>query len=182
MDALFEVKRALHSLLGSEAWNVVALLGEANILLPASALIALLLWCRNARRGGLFFLAAVVLCAAVVVAMKSSIGDFRWTVLGHTFNAKGFPSGHVAMATVFWGGLALIVQRGYAPLLLAPIPLVAIAVLVMHWHHTLDLAAGFAIGAACLYLMALGRRLSNGAEEMLEGAFNWRRRSPRSAF
>ena len=182
MDALFEVKKALHRLLGSEAWHVVALLGEANLLLPAAALIALLLWCRNARRGGLFFLAGIVLCAAVVVAMKSSIGDFRWTVLGHTFNSKGFPSGHVAMATVFWGGLALIVPRGFAPLLLAPVPLAAVAVLVMGWHHTLDLVAGFVVGAACLYLMAVGRRLSKGAEQMLEGAFNWRRRSPRSAF
>ena len=87
MDALFEVKQALYQLLGSKAWNVVALLGEADILQPAAALIALFLWFRNARRGGLFFLAAVVLCAAVVVAIKTSIGDFRWTVLGHTFNA-----------------------------------------------------------------------------------------------
>jgi membrane-associated phospholipid phosphatase len=166
MDRLSHFKFALHQGLGEMSWQALALLGEAAILLPAAAVVALWLW-RTGRVGeaqawGL----SVIACAVTVGLMKLGFGDFKWAVYGHTFKTSGFPSGHAAMATVFWGGLALLAAgRCRAVLLLLPIPIVWLAVLVLWWHHTLDVAGGFAVGAASLLpvLLRAPRRLPRSA-------------------
>jgi membrane-associated phospholipid phosphatase len=71
------------------------------------------------------------------------------------------------MATVFWGGLALMARdRRIAAILLLPIPIVGLSILVLWWHHTLDIVAGLALGALSLLPLLLRAP----------------RRSPRSAF
>jgi membrane-associated phospholipid phosphatase len=166
MDRLRDLKFALHSALGADGWFALSLFGEANILLPLAAVIALLLWRSGRGNDARAWALAVFGCALTVGALKLAFGDFRWTVYGHTFNARGFPSGHVAMATVFWGGLAFLIARRWSPLVLFPIPLVALTVIVLWWHHTIDVVAGGAIGAAAVLGLVLLRAP---------------RRSPRSA-
>ncbi|MBX6366403.1 MAG: phosphatase PAP2 family protein [Rhodospirillales bacterium] len=156
MDSFLELKLALFRMLGKDAWEMLAVTGEALVLLPAAAIIAGRLWLRGSRAEALSWGTSLLLCIATVGLMKLSIGDFKWTLYGHTFNAKGFPSGHAAMATVFWAGLALIARdRLVGAMLLVPIPLASLSVLVLWWHHTLDIVAGLAIGAAALLPLAL---------------------------
>ena len=157
MDPLSQLKFALYRGLGGETpWFVLSFLGEAGILLPVAALVAWWLWRTGRVREAQAWGMSVAVCAITVGLMKLGLDDFRWTVYGHVFNASGFPSGHVATATVFWGGLALMTaERRRAALLLLPIPIVALTVLVLWWHHTLDIVAGFAIGAASLLPLLL---------------------------
>jgi membrane-associated phospholipid phosphatase len=156
MDHSLQLKLALFHMLGKDAWEMLALFGEALILLPTAALVAARLWLRDAKAEARAWATSILLCAATVGLMKLAIGDFKWTLYGHTFNARGFPSGHAAMATVFWAGLALMARdRRIGAMLLLPIPIASLAVLVLWWHHTLDIVAGSAIGAAALLPLAL---------------------------
>jgi membrane-associated phospholipid phosphatase len=167
MDRLAQIKIALAEGLGGRTWDALSLLGEADLLLPLAAFVAVVFWRRGRVREAQGWAASIVLCAATVALLKLGFGDFKWSLYGHVFNARSFPSGHVATATAFWGGLALLAARRRAALLLLlPIPLVALAVLVLWWHHTLDVVAGFAVGAASLLPLLLRAP----------------RRSPRSAF
>jgi membrane-associated phospholipid phosphatase len=150
MDRLAQLKLALLDRLGAGFWNALTWLGEADLLLPLSVVVFLLLWRARRAEDAWGWAAAVLGCAIAVGAAKLAVGDFRWAVAGHVFHSKGFPSGHVAIATVFWGGLALLTARRWSPLLLVPVPLVALAVLVLWWHHTLDILAGALIGTAAL--------------------------------
>jgi membrane-associated phospholipid phosphatase len=156
MDDLLELKLALLRMLGKDTWELLALTGEALILLPTAAIIAGRLWLRGGRAEALSWGTSLLLCTATVGLLKLSIGDFKWTLFGYTFRAKGFPSGHAAMATAFWAGLALMARnRLVGAMLLLPIPLASLSVLVLWWHHTLDIVAGFAIGTAALVPLAL---------------------------
>jgi membrane-associated phospholipid phosphatase len=151
MDRLAELKFALHEGLGAKAWLILSFFGEAGILLPIATLVAVWLWRTGRVREAQAWGMSVVACVATVGALKLGFSDFKLMLYGHTFNARGFPSGHTATATVFWGGLALMATaRRDAVLLLLPIPIVALAVLVLWWHHTLDVVVGFAIGAFSL--------------------------------
>jgi len=155
MDRLGQLKIMLHDALGQTAWHTFALLGEADILLPLSAIVAILLWRLGRVSDALAWFASVSICVMAVASLKFGLKDFEWTVYGHTFLTKSFPSGHVAMATAFWGGLALLTARRWSLLLLIPIPIVALTVLVLWWHHTLDIAAGAAIAILSLAPLVL---------------------------
>ena len=157
MDPLNQVKIALYyGLGGGPSWFALSFFGEATLLLPLAAIIGFWLWRRGRVRAAQAWGTSLVLCALTVGLMKLGLDDFKWTVYGHVFKASGFPSGHVATATVFWGGLALLAGgRRTSALLLLPIPLVALTVLVLRWHHTLDIVAGFAIGAVSLLPLLL---------------------------
>lgn len=166
MHDFLELKLALFRMLGKDAWELLALTGEALILLPAAAIIAGRLWLRGGRVEALSWGTSLLLCTATVGLMKLSIGDFKWTLYGLTLHARGFPSGHAAMATVFWAGLALMARdRFVGAILLLPIPIASLSVLVLWWHHMLDIVAGSAIGAAALLPLALRapRRLPRSA-------------------
>lgn len=155
MNALSQLKIVLYEGLGREPWEVLALLGEADILLPVAALIGLWLWQTDRVREARAWGASVVASTVTVALLKLNLDDFKWAIYGHVFNTSGFPSGHVATATVFWGGLALMAAGRRAALLLFPIPIVALAVLVLRWHHTLDVVGGFAVGVASLLPLLL---------------------------
>jgi membrane-associated phospholipid phosphatase len=157
MDSLSHLKIALYEGLGGGApWFALSFLGEATLLIPIAALVGFVLWRKGRVSEAQAWGTSIVLCVVTVGLMKLGLDDFRLTLYGHVFNARGFPSGHVATATVFWAGLALLAaDRRHAALLLLPIPIVALTVLVLWWHHTLDVVAGFAIGAASLLPLVL---------------------------
>ncbi|RDI73051.1 phosphatase PAP2 family protein [Halopelagius longus] len=77
----------------------------------------------------------------------------------------GFPSGHALGATVFWGGIALLVRVGTRRRRLsvagAVILLVAASRVVLGVHYVADVAAGVAVGVAFLAAMS---RLSDRGE------------------
>ena len=101
------------------------------------------------------------MCFLLTFGLKAVFGSFRLTLFGHVFNASSFPSGHVAHATAFYGGLAMLVAaawRGRTGRLVAAalallVALIAAAVFVLWWHHTLDIVFGFLVGGASLWVM-----------------------------
>jgi membrane-associated phospholipid phosphatase len=146
------IKMGVLQLLGAHGWTTVTLLGNVFVLLPIGACIAALLIAVGRRGEAFAWSVALLSCAAATFALKQVFGDFELTVLDHTFRARGFPSGHVATATAFWGGLAFLVRGRLGALLALPPAMVATAVLVLAWHHTLDLLAAFSVGGAALWL------------------------------
>ena len=81
---------------------------------------------------------------------------------------SSWPSGHIAAAVVFYGGIALIViwhvrrsgPRGVAVGMLMTVPVVVIASrLYLGMHHPSDAAGGIVLGVLCLVIM--GRLVRN---------------------
>jgi membrane-associated phospholipid phosphatase len=147
--------------LPKEAWTFLANFGDLAVLGPAAFAVFVLLLVQRRRRDALAWIAGFGLCFVATLAMKAAFGSFRLTVLGHTFNAASFPSGHVALSTAFYGGLATMtwsatrswIGRAVAAALVALVALIAVAVVALWWHHTLDVAVGFLVGAASVLLM-----------------------------
>jgi membrane-associated phospholipid phosphatase len=149
-------------------WMFLSNLGDLAVLGPCALAIALVLVSQGRRREAAAWGAGFAACFIATLVLKASFGSFRVTMLGHTFRAAGFPSGHASLSAAFYGGIAVLVwsatrawARALSALLLAAlIGLIGASVLALHWHHMLDIVAGFAIGAASVGLMAglgLGR-------------------------
>jgi membrane-associated phospholipid phosphatase len=166
-----EAKTTLLALLGRHHWTEIAQFGNFWLVLPAAALVALVMVAGARRREALTWSAAILLCTVVTLALKSVFGDFTLTLFGHPFRARNFPSGHVALATVFYGGLAwlawssgTLLSRAIALALTALVASVALAVIVIGWHHTLDIVVGAGLGlGAILAARRLLRRPSASA-------------------
>jgi len=90
-------------------WFFVSNLGDIALIAPcALAIFALLLLQRRAIEAVGWGL-GLGLCIIVTFTLKMTLGSFQVTLLGHTFGAAGFPSGHAALSTTFYGGIALLV-------------------------------------------------------------------------
>jgi membrane-associated phospholipid phosphatase len=142
-------------------WNFVANFGDLGVLGPTALAVFVVLLVQRRRADALAWAAGFGLCFLLTLTLKATFGSFQVTLLDHTFNAKSFPSGHVSHGTAFYGGLAVLVTaawRGWAGRLLAAalaalVVLIAFAVFVLGWHHSLDIVVGFLVGAGCVVLM-----------------------------
>jgi membrane-associated phospholipid phosphatase len=149
------------SFVPKEAWQFLANFGDLAVLGPAALAVFVLLLVQRQRPDALAWIAGFGICFVATLAMKAAFGSFRVTLLGHVFNAASFPSGHVALSTAFYGGLATLtwsatrswIGRAVAAGLAALVPLVALAVVALSWHHTLDVAVGFLVGLVSVLLM-----------------------------
>jgi membrane-associated phospholipid phosphatase len=92
--------------------------------------------------------AAVVLCGALVGALKFGLYATGHPVLYHTLAS---PSGHVAGSALIYGS-ALCGHAGRLrwAIWLGLIGAIAASRMVLHQHTGSDVLVGFAIGAACL--------------------------------
>ena len=155
--------RAEFSLVPKAVWQFFADFGDLAMLGPATLAVFLVLLLQRRQRDAFAWIAGFGVCFVATLAMKAAFGSFRLTIFGHTFNAASFPSGHVALSTAFYGGLATLAWsagrsgsgRVLAVALAAPIPTVALAVVALWWHHTLDVVVGFLVGGASVLLMRL---------------------------
>jgi membrane-associated phospholipid phosphatase len=142
-------------------WNFVVNCGDLAVLGPAALAVFIVLLAQRRRAEAVAWAAGMGLCFLLTLTLKSLFGSFQLAVLGHVFNAKSFPSGHVSHSTAFYGGLAAMVWatwRGSAGRLVAAAlalvaALVAAAVFALRWHHSLDVIVGFVIGALAVFLM-----------------------------
>ena len=140
---------------------------DGAVLLPIASLVAVLLGVSGWWRG----LAAWVVCIGVTFGLVFVVKAGA-VVVQSGFPGRPFsPSGHVAGACMVYGGLALLLLRGVAPMVFALSPSVALAVVVgycrlgLHAHILAEVLAGAGIGLAGVAALAMlaGHRPCVGA-------------------
>lgn len=123
---------------------------DQAVILPLTAVVALLLLATGWRRGALVWLAGVVVALGVMLVLKLVFAACGWLALGGMLHS---PSGHTASAAVVYGGLAtLLVRRGGLDPRLAIALAVLFAVvfglsrLELHVHTVLEVLIGGLVG------------------------------------
>ncbi|WP_128477093.1 phosphatase PAP2 family protein [Halorussus pelagicus] len=138
-----------------ELFALLTQLGDAWFLFTA---VAFLYWFGNRRRGA-FALSAILGALALTLALKGLFALPRPPTELHVGHASGygFPSGHAIGATVLWGLLALVFERGThrwrAIAAGTVVAVVATSRLVIGVHYVADVVIGIAVGL--VYLGAL---------------------------
>lgn len=91
----------------------LTLLGEPDLLVPASLALALALWWRGQRRSGVTLVVVVLVGRLLGMAQKYEIARFRPEVEPHLVfvESLSFPSGHAAGSMIFYLTLALLLTR-----------------------------------------------------------------------
>ena len=153
-----------------EVFAAIALLGDLVVIVPVLGLLYLLDVGSSLRaepsneplcsQKTVFLIATVFGGLAFVVLVKGSFALPRPPAELHAVEASehGFPSGHAMAATIFWGALALWLERGrlrtrltIATLVVA---IVALSRLALGVHYLVDVVAAVAFGV--LYLAVIG--------------------------
>ena len=105
------------ALAGKPFWQYVADCGDIAVILPAYLAVAVVLALHKRQREAILWGLGLLACAAIAGLLKVEIGAFQLTILGHTFHAASFPSGHSSLSLAFYGGLAVLVgHRSPSPL------------------------------------------------------------------
>ena len=159
--------RALHTPRLDRAARAVTFLGSHLFLVPATLLVALGLRSKGHWISALLFSGSVVGGFALNSLLKITFQRARpdlWQALvaEHTYS---FPSGHAAMSTVFFGGLAAVaihLSKRPAVRVTAVVLATAAAVTVagtriylgVHW--TTDVVAGILVGLFWVVVAAVG--------------------------
>ena len=130
-------------------------LADADVALPLAIAEALLLFACGRVRLGRSWLLTVVAALAVMVGLKLAFGI--WLGLGAPLDIRS-PSGHVASATVVYGGLTLLLTRSRrTSLLFAALiaSLVGATRLLLRAHSVPEVAVGAVVGVTAV--AAFGR-------------------------
>jgi len=138
--------------------EAVTAFGNLAVVGPA----AVVAWLWLLRRRGFWaawqFQWPVAVTFFLVVGLKMVSHDAGPSFVGTPIMlSEGAPSGHMAMSTVVYAGLALmLLRRGVEPIgllmaMLVAISLIGIAItrVTLHAHTPADVVAGFIIGGAC---------------------------------
>ena len=158
--------RALHAPPLDRAARVLTFFGGHLFLIPATLLVALGLKSRGHWISALLFTGSVVGGFALNSLLKISFQRARpdlWQALvaEHTYS---FPSGHAAMSTVFYGGLAAVALHlskrpvvRVTAIVLATIAAVTISATRVYLgaHWTTDVVAGMLVGLFWVIVAAL---------------------------
>jgi membrane-associated phospholipid phosphatase len=156
--------------------SFVANLGDIALIAPCALAVLVLLLLQRRPIEAFGWGLGLLLCVVVTFTLKMTLGSFRVTLLGHTFGAASFPSGHAALSTTFYGGIALLVwssTRNWVGIAAAAalgvlVLLIGLSVYDRRWHYQLDIACGFLLGLACIAVMAwFGLTRSRSVAELL---------------
>jgi membrane-associated phospholipid phosphatase len=144
--------------------------GSHLFLIPATVLVALVLRAKGHPTSALLFFSSVaggfVLNALLKISFQRARPDL-WPALV-TEHTRSFPSGHAAMSTVFFGGLAAVVFHRTDRLLprIAAVTLALAAIVTImgtrvylgvHW--TTDVLAGFVVGVFWVAVSAIATEI-----------------------
>jgi membrane-associated phospholipid phosphatase len=133
-------------------------LGNLAVVGPAAVLIWVWLARHRGLRAAIRYQWPVAACFAVTVALKLASRESGGCLQGTLLElSTGAPSGHMAMSTVVYGGVALmLLRRGPEPinlltalLVIATLIGVAVTRVILHTHTPADVAAGLLIGGVC---------------------------------
>ena len=162
--------RGLESPFRNNLAIVLTFFGSHLFIIPATLVVAYILRAKGHPISALLFFSSVaggfVLNALLKISFQRARPDL-WPALvsEHTFS---FPSGHAAMSTVFYGGLAAVVFHltdrigprilAVAGALIAILTIMATRVyLGVHW--TTDVIAGFVVGIFWVALSAIATEI-----------------------
>ena len=143
----------------------IARLGSAPTLILVGALAALLSCVRwRSVRPALFLASSYATAVVVTAAFKGGFNRPEpYDRLGE--RGRSFPSGHTAGSVAVWGTLAVLLwsvprMRRWAPVPAAVPAAVAVTMVARSAHWVSDVAAGAALGIACVATAAVatGRR------------------------
>ena len=131
----------------------IADFGETLALFPAIAAVCGLLLVTGARRIALVWCVGLTVAIAATVLLKAAPGPI---------------SGHTAISTAFYGGLAALLWqtnprpswglRSASLLLLCLVALMAWSVCALGWHSPEDAISGFVVGGVCPLALCCARR------------------------
>ena len=163
-------------MLTQSVWNLITNFGDSAVGLPLASLVLVVLLMSGWSRAAAGWFLAVGACALVTLAIKLA---FKVMVDGCgpiVASAPGFsPSGHAALSTVIYGGLAVLGSRHLpelARLLLAMaasawVGAIAGSRIELHAHSPLEVAVGLAVGAGAIALLAATIGRSTGPRWLL---------------
>src|SRR6266536_5191219 len=153
---------------------VVTFFGSHLFVLPATLVVAALLrWMRHPV-SALLFVGSVLGGFALNALLKITFHRARpdlWPALV-TEHSYSFPSGHAAMSTVFFGGLAAVVfhlsdraapRLGAIALALSAIGMIAWSRVFLGAHWMTDVTAGFLVGLFWVILSAVATEVDQKA-------------------
>jgi len=133
-------------------WTKLTHLGDTSLIAPAALLIGL--WLLVARRHRLLCWWCALLTGSMLLVAGSKIAFIGWGVGIPALNFTGI-SGHTTFAMAVWPVLAFLVLQHYPPLLrtggvvfaLTIAVLVGFSRLVLQFHSTAEVVAGYLLGA-----------------------------------
>lgn len=144
-----------------EVFVYVTQLGDAWFMFVIGALWY---WFSDDRERFAFVLAATLGALSLTLALKEFFALARpaETLRFAEASGYGFPSGHALGSTVFWGTLALAIDRWNRGIRIAGasviITLVVLSRVVLGVHFAIDVVVGVAIGLAYLAVVVNGFR------------------------
>jgi membrane-associated phospholipid phosphatase len=156
-------------------WGFIIDFGDVALLAPATLVICTGLALGGRRREAGLWLASFAACVIVTFTLKTLIGGTQFELFGTHYRTASAPSGHAAMTLAFYGGFAALLRAalpGFAGVLgglaaVALATLVVAAVLILHWHPPVDVAAAVPIGlAAATMPVVLALRIKNPREAL----------------
>ncbi|HTN65830.1 MAG TPA: phosphatase PAP2 family protein [Burkholderiaceae bacterium] len=133
-------------------WTKITHLGDTSLIAPAALLIGL--WLLVARRHRLLFWWCALLTWTMLLVAGSKIAFIGWGIGIPTLNFTGI-SGHTTFAMAVWPVLAFLLLQRSSPLLraggvvfaLSIAVLVGFSRLVLQFHSTAEVVAGYLLGA-----------------------------------
>jgi len=169
-QALYHLFQQIRTPIGDAIMIAVTELGDAAVTVPVAAAVLLWFVWQRAWRDALYWLSAIAFGELIVAAIKLVLKTPRPIPLYAGPEAYSFPSSHVAMSTVVYGFLAVLI----APLFPARwrwVPYATTAVLVLgisisrlylgaHWLA--DVTAGVALGTVWIALLAIALERRGG--------------------
>lgn len=139
----------------------VADFADGAVLLPVAAVVALLMAVAGWWRGLLAWAVAFAGTSATVLLLKAGALALGEPVFVPGAAARAFsPSGHVAGASVVYGGLAVLLLRGRVPNWVVALPPVAVAAVMaacrlgLGVHDGVEVVIGATVGLAGVATLA----------------------------
>jgi membrane-associated phospholipid phosphatase len=135
----------------------LTILGDARLLLPASAVLFVWLRMRADQRAAAAWLLALMACLALTVAAKLMFYKCGWRVGAYRLSS---PSGHMSLGTTFFGAGLLVLLRGKRfPASFLPALFIVMLIAVIGYSrvalikHTIpEVVVGWLIGIGCVGL------------------------------
>jgi membrane-associated phospholipid phosphatase len=146
-------------------WVFITDCGDSAVTVPLALLALVFVFAAGQRRLALAWILAIGGCAVAIGALKLAFGACGEDLAGGYITS---PSGHTAMSTAVYGGLALLTGsrlptgKRYAIYAATAAGIVGIAVsrVVLHEHNLPEIVIGWIVGASAVavFAAALGRR------------------------
>lgn len=162
-DAIYHLFRGIHTTTFDTIMINITLLGQKQVILPVVFVIFALLLLFKHWRIAFHALALGILTAGSVFILKNFLQIPRPWGIFHNPETWSMPSGHTALATTVFMGLAFLIARWVRPSFRLPIYLtgmflsviVGISRLYLGAHWFTDVVSSWLLGSAILMLVIL---------------------------